>query len=358
MLNILEEYYKTSFLPPRYNPRKLDNVILKNKTVIKGITNSGKTYFIRNYLQNFEKNSFLYIDLNDARIDFEKLPKELESFCKSKKITTLILDSYQQDMPLPKVESIIIVTNQNIHIENFDEVWLHPLDYEEFLSFEHKFDSSALNHYLQIGGFLSIHRLNQIDRVMHIQKELKNSTNDIELDILKIVAKYSATKISPYNIYEKLKQFRKISKDKTYQNYKSLADRRYILEVEKFEHKKATKKLYLADTFIKTALTQDKNFARLFENVVFLELYKKNTQTYYMDDFEFYLPKKNELVFTKPFADESKLFKKLYKLEAFIINHQIKKITVITISKEDVLSHPFAKVELIPFDIWALGEDE
>jgi len=57
-----------------------------------------------------------------------------------------------------------------------------------------------------------------------------------------------------------------------------------------------------------------------------------------------------------PFTDERSLFKKLEAIEAFIFTHEIKKVTAITMNAEGTISHPFSKVEMIPFDIWALGD--
>ena len=57
-----------------------------------------------------------------------------------------------------------------------------------------------------------------------------------------------------------------------------------------------------------------------------------------------------------PFADERVLFKKIESIEAFLFTYQIKKVTAITMSKEGSMSHPLSIVEMIPFDIWALGD--
>jgi hypothetical protein len=57
-----------------------------------------------------------------------------------------------------------------------------------------------------------------------------------------------------------------------------------------------------------------------------------------------------------PFSDERTLFKKLEQIEAFIFTHQVKKITSITMNREGGVSHPLSEVEMIPFDIWALGD--
>jgi len=94
----------------------------------------------------------------------------------------------------------------------------------------------------------------------------------------------------------------------------------------------------------------------LFENMIFLELLKSKSLSYYDDGVDFYLPKRDAIILCKPFADERRLYKKLESLEAFIFTHSIKKVTAISMNKEGTLSHPLAQVEIVPFDIWALGD--
>ena len=57
-----------------------------------------------------------------------------------------------------------------------------------------------------------------------------------------------------------------------------------------------------------------------------------------------------------PFADERALFKKIEQIEAFIFSYQIRKVTAVTMNREGSLSHPLSKVEMLPFDIWAIGD--
>jgi uncharacterized protein len=57
-----------------------------------------------------------------------------------------------------------------------------------------------------------------------------------------------------------------------------------------------------------------------------------------------------------PFSDERALFKKIEQIEAFIFTHSIEKITCVTMNIEGSISHPFSRVEMLPFDIWALGD--
>ena len=87
-----------------------------------------------------------------------------------------------------------------------------------------------------------------------------------------------------------------------------------------------------------------------------MELLKSDTECYYEDGIDFYLPQSDEIILCKPFADERRLFKKLESIEAFIFSYGIQKITVITMNKEGTISHPLSSVAIIPFDIWALGD--
>ena len=62
------------------------------------------------------------------------------------------------------------------------------------------------------------------------------------------------------------------------------------------------------------------------------------------------------MIIGMPFADERSLFKKIEQIEAFIFTYQIKKVTAVTMNTEGGISHPFSEVEMLPFDIWALGD--
>ncbi len=90
--------------------------------------------------------------------------------------------------------------------------------------------------------------------------------------------------------------------------------------------------------------------------MVFLELLKSGIESYYDDGIDFYIPSRDEIILCKPFADERTLFKKMEAIEAFIFSYSIKKVTAITMNREGSVSHPFSKVEMLPFDIWALGD--
>ena len=352
---LLEELYKTDISTEKFHQRKI--FIDEQSYQINGITKSGKTKLVKNYLLSLKrKNSYLYINCFDVRLDIEKLNNSLTKFCNQNKIDVLVLDNYLPNIKIPNVSQLIITCEENYELSFLQTIQLYPLDYEEFLAYEHKYDSTALNHYFQLGGFAFMHKISPDERNFYIQNALKTSLSEIEFEILIYCAKFVAQKISPFSVYERLKTVRKISKDKLYKSFESLMNKKYLHQLEKYEHKRATKKIYLCDISLKSALSVEKNFGRLFENMVYLELLKSNEDTYYLDDIDFYIPKKDEIVLCKPFADERRLFQKLESIEAFIFSYNIKKITAVSMNKEGSISHPLSTVEIVPFDIWALGD--
>ncbi len=351
---LLEEFYKTDLHIEKFHYRKL---FIEDKSYqINGIAQCGKTKLIKNYLLGLKKSSYLYIDCSDIRIDVEELNQNLAAFCNKNRVDTLVFDNYVPTINFPNVSQIIISSEVHLEIEYLETLQLYPLDYEEFLAYEHKYDSSALNHFFQLGGLPSMHKVHSDRRNLYVQRTLRYALSDMEFDILLFCAKMMSQKLSPFSIYERLKQSRKISKDKLYKSFELLISKNYLHQLQKLGHAKATKKLYLCDTSLKTALSTDKHFGRLFENMIYLELLKSSQECYYDDGIDFYLPESNEVVLGMAFTDERSLFKKMEQIEAFLFMYQIEKVTAVTMNREGEVSHPLSKVEMIPFDIWALGD--
>jgi predicted AAA+ superfamily ATPase len=351
---LLEELYKTDLHVDKFHPRKL--FLDEGSYQINGISQSGKTKLIKNYLLGLKKSSYLYIDCNDLRLDTNMLNSLLQKFCSENRIQTLALDNYVKSINIVNVPQLIISAELHCEIEFLETITLYPLDYEEFLAYEHKYDSSSLNHFFQLGGFPFMHKINSDERALYLQKILKFKLSETELDIMIFCTKTMAQKISPYAIYERLKHHKKISKDTIYKSFDILNKKGYIHQLEKLNHPKAIAKIYLCDISLKSALSIDKHFGRLFENMIYLELLKSKRVCFYDEGIDFYLPLSEEVIICMPFADERALFKKIESIEAFLFSYQIKKVTAITMSKEGNMSHPISLVEMIPFDIWALGD--
>lgn len=351
---LLEEFYKTDLYVEKFVDRKLQ--IGEGSYQIVGISKSGKTQLVKSYLLGLKKNKYLYINCKDVRIEAELLNAELQNFCLQNRVETLVLDNYHPSIAFVNVPQLIITTELAFDAPFLETLRLYPLDYEEFLAYEHKYDSSALNHFFQLGGFAFMHTVALDEKNSYIQEFLSTRLEPMEFDLLRLCAKMFCQKLSAFTLYERLKQSRKVSKDKLYSSFESLVAKRYIHLLGKYNHEKAIKKIYLCDTSLKAALSVEKNFARLFENMVYLELIKSNVAAFYDEGVEFYLPDSQEIILCRAFVEERQLFKLIETLEAFIFTHTIKKITVVTMNKEGNISHPFSKVEMIPFDIWALGD--
>ncbi len=355
MNSLLDEYYRYDLHTQGFIERKYQ--IKEENTIIYGIAQSGKTSLLKSYLLERKKSTYLYLDCNDIRIDPDELNALLPLFCREHKIGILALDNYRTDINIiAEVDQIILTSRKALNL-SFSPLRLELLDYEEFLAFETKYDSTALTHYLQLGGFPAMHKIGSEERLLYLQSTLKNALEPIEFSILIQAAKMVSQKVSAFNLYERLKGERKISKDKLYLCVQSLFDQGYLKSLSKFAHPNAVKKLYLCDISIKHALVFQKNFGKLFENLIFLELTKRGAACYYDEGVDFFLPDRRPIIIASPFANEYTLFKKVENLEGFIVSNRVEEVIVVTMNLEGNLSHPISRIEMIPFERWALGED-
>jgi len=349
---LIDELYKQELHVENFVERKVQ--LSSYNYQITGVTLSGKTTLIKNYLKEFKKSLYLYIDLADIRIDTEVLNSTIQSFCTKNKIEILVYENYNNDIFIPNVKQIIVTCKEELDILHLEPLHIYPLDFEEFLAYEHNFDSTALNHFIKLGSLPVMHDIQNEHQALFIQNKLSTTISEIGFALLVEIAQSASLKLSPFNLYSKLKEKRKISKDSLYREFEKLNRDNYLHVIPKYNHQKAIKKLYLADVSYIYALSTSKNFIRIFETLVLLELIKKAKDVYYEEGISFYIPEENRAIICMPFADERTLFKKIEAIEAFIFTYQIETIEAVTMSSETVLSHPVASIEMIEFSRWAL----
>lgn len=354
MNTLLDEYYRYDLHNAGFIERKF--TIGEENTLIYGISQSGKSSLLKNYLLSHKKPTYLYLDCRDIRLNIEELNNTLPQFCRENKISILALDNYHESIRLFEIEQILLTSEVLLELP-FRTLQLPLLDYEEFLAFESKFDSTALNHFFQLGGFPAMHRIPSEERILYLQSTLQRVLDPIEFSILSQASKMVTQKVSAFNLYERLKSERKISKDKLYLHLQSMYERGYLKSLSKYNHPSAVRKLYLCDIAIKHALVLQKHFGRLFENLIFSELDKHGIECYYDEGIDFYLPQRQQIIIASPFANEHALFKKVEALEAFIVSNRVREVIVVTMNLESTLSHPVSRIEMIPFERWALGDD-
>ena len=115
-----------------FNTRKVQ--ITHSNILLCGANGSGKTTLILDFLQ--EVKNYLYIDLNDLRLNLQKIQSNLESFLKDKNIELLVIENYKSDFKLPSHVELIVSSNDNsLYIEGLEKIHLDMLDFEEFISF-------------------------------------------------------------------------------------------------------------------------------------------------------------------------------------------------------------------------------
>ncbi len=352
----LEHLFEQNIKKSNIVNRKVEISAAKTEIVAPPLV--GATSLIFSMLNLEPINSYLYIDLVVYRIDKMSLAIHINEFCQKKSIKTVAIDRYDASFPLPEVAQIIISTSIALKLPYFESLYVMPLDFEEFLALDTRYETldNALSHFITIGGFPQLINVAAANRSRHLQDLLKLSLTELELEILSFVSKQLGQKLSIFHIFDRFKKLRKLSKDHFYKTFYKLIDERWLIWLEKFDHPKAAKKLYLIDFSLKSALSYGKNFSQVFETLVFLELKKVNKEVYYDEGIDFYIPKEDRVVITLPFATEKALFSLMERIEGWLISYGVSKMEVVTMSSEAQLNHPFLKVEMIPFTRWALIE--
>ena len=306
-------------------------------TIIYGPKGVGKTFLILDFLKDFE-GKFIYIDLNDPR---EK-KIDLSGY------DLVILENYNKFFPLPNTVTFLTSTKE-FFIRGFKQIELKNLDFEEYFSFDrHQSITHSFNYFLTDGNGAELLFLDDFFKAKKLQENLKLMPYDY--DILKFLFSHIGEKFSLFQIYQILKKYKKISKDRFYFEIERLQKDKVIFLVDKFNSSKAPKKVFAYNFGYKNALTYDKNISGILENMVFLEL---DSEVYYLDKANFYLPEQNRIILVFPFINEVQLLEKLKKLPK---NIDFDIIEVVTISNEFELNYKNMKVEVKPFWVWSFAE--
>ncbi len=355
---LLETLYNIKLKNSFFYDRKMR--ISNKKTLLLGPKKSGKTHLIIDYLQNFDSNEYLYIDFDDVRVGFEEVNKKrLEKFIEKNHIRVLVLENFNFSFPLPDIDELIISSDdKNIKLEKFHRLHLYPLDFEEFIAFDKRhFNVEQLfSIFSKRGGIPKVvlhNERNYQGEFQKISRELFESKN--EFLVFKKLCELQGTKASLFQIYNQLKSTMKISKDFLYNLSQKLSDRELIIFLEKYAQNRAVKKIYLFDFAIKSGLTFKKDFIKRFENMVFLELYKREKDIYYTEKIDFFIPIRETGIICSPFTPLDSLKNKMSRYVSHFKALHVKKIEIITIGNEGEFELENIKFKQISFWDWALG---
>lgn len=350
-MTLLDYFYDLDFSKIDFQERKQS--ISNKNTIIYGGSKSGKSYLVYDYLSNFDPDEYLYIDFNHLKINNLSFYNNVQTFIEEHNIKVLALDNFDINLPLPKCDSIIITTNQQYYLNNFETIKLSATDFEEFLLFDkHQNITTSFNYFLKYGNLIQTIILDELHKSIQLRNHIRLLANDkTELFILKNIIKNCGEVKSANQLYLLLKKEIKLSKDRFYKYFQDLEDQGIISFLAKYNHKKAAKKLFCYNHALIDQVNIKKQFNNIFTNMIYLELINDHDEIYYDDHIDFYIPSQNKIVLAIPFFIGMQISPKVL---AFIEENNIKKITIVTVSNEQDIYLDGVECEVNPFYVWAV----
>jgi hypothetical protein len=356
-MNILEQIHEINFNKINFHERKI-TIDYKN-TIIKGPPKSGKSYLIYDYLSQYTEKQYLYIDFNDYKNDVNELSKHLENFIINNKIEVLVLENYKFDLELPLgIESTIITSSMDVQIDGFETIYLDCLDFEEYLLFDikHQSSSNSFNSFLKFGSYPEIIEYPEMKKATRNYEICKLYCNDsIQLQILFLLIKNASEKKSIFQLFNSLKKEIKISKDRFYKTCETFEKNKIVYFCEKFEQPKAVKKIFVHNHALLDIVSYKKNFNNLFKNMTYLELNKRYENLYYLENIDFYIQENNEVILAIPFFNNLISVNIISKILPSIEKYKISTITIVTINSEESIFIGEVEAQIVPFSSWAVS---
>ncbi len=266
--------FETPKEPALNNP--LSKAPSSDKICLLGPMKSGKTTFALKLAKNF-KNP-VYINYNDMRLNKNILSSWLLKWHLEKKMDLLILDNIERlDFSLPKLPKIVLIPNylSPITAPNCSLCYALGLNFKEYTRFfkPNTPKNTLFNRFLRDGNALdSLFTENEQEKILKKQENIKLILQAYAPLMAKICTHQSKF-VSAFYLYTQFKKELKISKDTLYKFLHALEKQRILFLVPSFENHKT--KLYLCDFALPYSLTSSPSLLSVFENMVFLELYKQ-----------------------------------------------------------------------------------
>ena len=376
----LKYFYENPPEVQKFIPRKKG--VNSPKTILFGCVGSGKSYILAEYILNFKKDEFLYINFADLRYKFTHLNAEFDKIFefleKNSQIGALFLDNLDEfseneilhlqnllnfafsnsPQSIVNLRSVVISTRKNsLNLQGFEKVKITPLCFEEFIAFDkRRTDINAIiSAFFLQGGTPKNSFLLGSEIISSEQNTLKSALNKNEIAVLKECCEFIAQPFSANKIYLSLKEQIRISKDSIYGCVAKFEDENFINFVSKFGDEKAAKRLFLSNFNLKDALSFKKDFSKKFINAIFCEIANLGEPIFYTKDLDFYLPSRNLGVLAIPFSASEIVFLKFKKLVPELKKLKITRLSVISMANSGSLEIEGIKCEVVPFPQFALG---
>ncbi len=352
----LLEYYEAQlpkneiFIPRKYHISKDDR-----KLNIFGVRGAGKTAIVLDYLLEHNNEQILYIDFENPNLILNSIESDiLKRYIIKNNIDILVLDHYSDALlsSFPSVQQLIVITHISIEKNSFSSKELFPLDYEEFLAFENSsIQKRGFNHFIRSGTLPAIAR-SQKSSHLGMKNFFQSSFNIQEQKLLLILAQHHTKYITINQIYTFAKEKFKISKDWLYKTIKEFTKEKIVIFLENSQ-KQSGKKMLLFDFAFAKYLTIGEPFIIQFDSMIALTLIKNNI---YIETLGIhsYIINNNELIISAPFESEDSLWVKSQNRFNLYKEHQIEKVTIVTVSSRYQYDIEKIGFEALPFDEWSI----
>ncbi|WP_428028711.1 hypothetical protein [Arcobacter sp.] len=243
-MKILDSCYEIEFNKINFQERK--EKITHPKTIVCGPPKTGKSYLIYDYLSNFDSKDYLYINLDDFRNQKDEIVLFLNDFIKEKKIKVLVLENFDFDFEIPTTDSVLISTSNYKEIYGFKTIFVHALDFEEYLLHDSKHQNTiaSFNYFLKYGNLPEMIVLDENKKINRLQEIIKLFCKDkTEIEVLKLLLSSIDENKSINQLFTILKKSIKISKDRFYELCKFYESNQLIFFLKKYNQEKSTKKI-------------------------------------------------------------------------------------------------------------------
>ena len=356
-MDLLEHYHE--------HPPHNDHFILRKTALppqgdlnLYGARGCGKTALALDYLQQRDSHT-LYIDLEDPNLiltTLDTLP--LQTFIEEYDIHELILDHYEEGMldAFPTVNRLIVLSRTPLEEARFTPVQLYPLDYEEFLAFEHGSQATvAFNHFLKAGTLPAMARHTR-NTTLAMKQFFQQQFSPNEQALILILSRYNTQPMTTHQIYAFTKEHFRISKDFVYSAIKRFTREGLLYFIDNAV-KRSGKKMIMYDFAFVKYLTAHQPFGQQFDSMIALTLIKHGI------DFKTlgvhgYVTAENELIIPAPFESEETFWVKSQNKFSLYKKAGIARITVVTVANNYRFEIEKIGFEAMPFHEWSIGHDE
>jgi hypothetical protein len=375
-------------------------------TVISGIRRSGKSTLLAQFAKKLK--DFYYIGFDDERLinfkieDFNNL---MLVFRKMYKAKTIFIDEVQDINKwelfvrrLYEESYKIFVTGSNAKLLSSElatrltgryfKIELYPFSFREFLRFKkinyHAKDTETkslilknFDLYLKEGGFPELVKYQDNEFVKRIYEDVIYKDLLVRFKIkeeknFKQLANYLFTNFTQKISYHSLKHTLGFKSITSVKNYIEFMQESYLLfELFKYDYslKKqyvSDKKVYVIDNGMRnvTAFSFSEDTGKMLENLVFLELKRREKEIYYYKnkkEVDFIIKEKNKIIYliqVTDFLDKKNEQREIEGLNEAMKEFKLKNSLIITKNQEGEKRIKSKVIEIIPAWKWLLGDEK